>query len=111
MPISKGLYNQTLTLQSVTETADSQGGVTSVWADVGNFRGRISPLSSAERLAQNKVGQFTSHWVYCDPMIVTTANRIKYDYSTTGTAYFEILGITNPSEAYHHLEINARELT
>ena len=35
----------------------------------------------------------------------THRDRIKW-----GTFYFEIVGITNPSELYHHLEIQAREL-
>jgi len=105
MGISSGLLNQTLTLQSITETADGQGGVTSVWADVGSFRGRISPLTAQERLLQNKATMTTTHRIYCDPMTVTPKDRIKW-----GTYYFEIIGISNPSEIYHHLEIDAREI-
>ncbi len=103
--ISKGLYNNTLTLQSVTRTDDGIGGYTETWTDVGSFKARISPLSSAERLAQDKTTQVTTHRIYCDNMIVTTADRIKW-----GDYYFEIIGITNPSEAYSHLEIDAREI-
>jgi SPP1 family predicted phage head-tail adaptor len=105
MPISTGLLNQTLTLQTLTETADGQGGVTSVWTNAGSFRARISPLTSQERLIQNKETMTTTHKVYCDPMLVTPKDRIKW-----GDYYFEIIGITNPSEAYHHLEIDVREI-
>jgi SPP1 family predicted phage head-tail adaptor len=105
MPISRGLYNNTLVLQTYTETSDGQGGVTTAWANTGSFRARISPLSSEERLTQNKVGQFTSHRIYCDNMTVTTKDRIKW-----GDVYFEITGITNPSETYDHLEIDAKEI-
>lgn len=105
MPISSGLYNQTLTLQTLTETADGQGGVTVVWADAGTFRARISPLTSQERMMQNKSTNATTHTIYCDNMSVSPKDRIKW-----GTFYFEILGITNPSEAYHHLEIQVREI-
>ena len=105
MPISSGLLNQTLTLQSVTITDDGMGGQSEVWADIGSFRGRISPLTAQERLLQNKETMLTTHRIYCDNMTVTPENRIKW-----GTYYFEIIGITNPSEIYHHLEINVREI-
>ena len=106
MPISRGLYNNTLTLQILTETADGQGGVTTSWnGGVSLFKARISPISSQERLTQNKIGQFTTHHIYCDNMTVTTKDRIKW-----GDVYFEIVGITNPSEAYDHLEMDCREI-
>ena len=105
MPISSGLLNQILTLQAFTETSDSQGGVVETWTDSGTFRGRISSLSVDERLAQNKEQAFYTHKIFCDPMSVTHKDRVKW-----GTYYFEIVGITNPSELYHHLEIQAREL-
>ncbi len=105
MPISTGLFNNTLTLQTLAETADGQGGVTTAWADVGSFRARISPLTSQERMMQDKVTTPTTHKIYCDNMTVTAADRIKW-----GGVYFEITGIINPSEAYDHLEIQAREI-
>ncbi len=103
--ISSGLLNQTLTLQSLTETSDSQGGVTQSWSDIGSFRGRISSLSTEERMAQDKEQAFYTHKIFCDPMAVGHTDRIKW-----GTYYFEIIGIVNPSELYHHLEIKVREL-
>ncbi len=106
MPISKGLFNNTLTLQTLAETADAQGGVTTAWTSGGSFRARISPLTNQERLMQNKVTDICSHHIYCDNMTVTCADRIIW-----GTVIFEITGIINPSEAYDHLEIQAREVT
>ena len=106
MPISNGLFNNTLTLQVLTETADGQGGVTLVGSDSTIFRARISPLTSQERMMQDKVTTPTTHKIYCDNMTVTTSDRIKWD-----SVYFEIMGIINPSEAYEHLEIDAREIT
>lgn len=105
MGISSGLLNNTLTLQSLTETDDGQGGVTQTWADVGSFKARVSPLSSQERLMQDKTTNTTTHKIYCNNLTVTPVDRIKW-----GTVYFEITGITNPSEAYHHLEIDVREI-
>ena len=105
MGISSGLLNQTLTLQTFTETADGQGGITTSWTDTGSFRGRISSLSTQERMAQDKETAFYTHKIFCDPMNVSHKDRIKW-----GDYYFEIVGISNPSELYHHLEIQAREL-
>jgi len=105
MTISSGLLNQILVLQSFTETADGQGGQIFVWADIGSFKGRISPLSSQERMMQDKTLNITTHRIYCDPMDVMPNDRIKW-----GTYYFEIIGITNPSEVYHHLEIDCKEI-
>ncbi len=103
--ISAGLLNHTLTLQTLAQTADDMGGVTEAWSDSGTFRARISPISSQERMMQNKETQITTHHIYCDNMTVTVKDRIKW-----GDYYFEITGITNPSEAFQHLEIDAREI-
>lgn len=105
MSISRGLFNNTLTLQSLTGTADGQGGVTTAWADVGSFRARISPLTNQERLLQDRTTQVCTHHIYCDNMTVTAADRIKW-----GDIYFDITGIINPSEAYDHLEIDVKEI-
>ena len=105
-----GLLNNTLTLQSVVVADDGVGGYTFTWSDVGSFRARISPLSSKERMMQDKTTQLTSHRIYCAPMSVTTADRIQWEYSTGLYAYFEIVGISNPSEVYGHLEIDANEI-
>ena len=103
--ISASLYNNTLTLQTVTLTADGQGGWTETWADSGSFRARICPLTSAERLTQDKTTGITTHRIYCDNMTVSLDDRIKWN-----SVYFKIVGITNPSEAYDHLEIDVLEV-
>ena len=105
MGISSGLLIHTLTLQTLTETSDGQGGVITSWADSGTFMARISPLTSQERLMQDKSTNITTHKIYCDNMAVSPKDRIRW-----GDYYFEITGIINPSEMYHHLEIHAREI-
>ena len=105
MPISRGLYNQILDLESPTVANDGMGGQSITWASVGTFRGRISPIGSEERQLQNKPTQLTTHRIYCDNMTIDTSCRIKW-----GTYYFQILGIVNPSELYDHLEIEVREI-
>lgn len=105
MGISNGLLNQTLTLQTPTESDDGMGSKIISWADLGSFRGRISPLSVQEKLMQDKNNMVTTHRIFCDPMTVDSTNRIRW-----GSYYFEITGIRNPSEMYHHLEIDVKEL-
>lgn len=100
-----GLLNTTITLQTVTQTTDSVGGVTEVWANTGSFQARISPLSAEERLQQDKAIMGTTHRIYCDNLDISPNDRLKW-----GTFYFQIIAITNPSEAYRHLEIDAREI-
>jgi len=107
--ISTGLYNRTLVLQRYTETNDGMGGVTHAWADAGSFRARISPLNSQERLMQDKATATTTHRIYCDNIDIFQDDRVKWS-TDNFTIHFEIIGITNPSEAYHHLEIDVREL-
>ena len=105
MGISSGLFNNTLTLYTLAETDDGQGGTTSVWTSSGSFRGRISSLSSQEKMAQDKLTNIATHKIFCGNMTVSPDDRIYW-----GTVIFEITGIVNPSEAYHHLEIFVREL-
>lgn len=105
MPISRGLFNQSLTLQTKALADDGMGGRVDTWSDSGSFRGRISPLTSQERLMQDKATNTTTHRIYCDNMTVNPDDRIKW-----GTVYFEIIGIINPSEEYHHLEMDVREI-
>ncbi len=64
MPISAGLFNNTLTLQSLTETDDGQGGVVQTWTDIGNFKARISSLSVQEKMAQDKVTPMATHKIF-----------------------------------------------
>lgn len=101
-----GLFNNTLTLETLAKTSDGMGGFTQSWESAGTFRARISPISSQERLMQDKTAQVTTHRIFCNNMTVTPEDRIKW-----GAVYFEITGIINPSETYHHLEIDVREIT
>jgi len=105
MGISSGLYNNTLTLYTLAETDDGQGGTTSVWTSGGSFKARISSLSSQEKMAQDKLISVATHKIFCDSMVVNVDDRIYW-----GNVVFEITGIVNPSEAYHHLEIWVKEI-
>ena len=107
MPISSGLLIQEFYPQTLTETADSQGGVTSSWADGTAFRGRLSSLPVDERMSADKVTVYASHKLYCLNQTITEAQRIR---NSDSTRYFAIKGIVNPSNANSHLEIIVLEI-
>uniref|UniRef100_A0A6M3KCX6 Putative head-tail joining protein n=1 Tax=viral metagenome TaxID=1070528 RepID=A0A6M3KCX6_9ZZZZ len=107
MGISAGLFNETFTPQTLTETDDGQGGVTQAWADGTAFRGRLSSLPVDERMSADKLTTYASHRLFCDYQSLTEAQRIR---NSDSTRYFQIKGIVNPSNASHHLEIDLLEL-
>ncbi len=101
-----GLLNTTLDLQRVTETADSVGGVTKSWASQGYVKARISSISSNERTVNDKIYTDATHKVFMDAVDIREMDKLVWDSTWT----FEVLGIVNPSEAYHHLEVYVREI-
>ena len=107
MPISAGLLIEAFTPQTLAETADGQGGITSVWSDGTAFRGRLSSLPIDERMSQDKTTVFASHKLYCNNQTITEAARIR---NSDSTRYFQIKGVINPSNSSDHLEILVLEL-
>ncbi len=108
MGISSGLLIETFTPQTLAETSDSQGGVTSVWTDGTAFRGRLSSLPAVERMSADKLTVYASHKLFCDYIsTLTEDDRIR---NSDSTRYFQIKGIVNPSNSNHHLEILLLEL-
>lgn len=105
--ISSGLLIETFTPQTLTETSDGQGGVTSVFADGTAFRGRLSSLPIDERMSADKVTVYASHKLYCNNQTITESQRIR---NSDSTRYFAIKGVVNPSNANSHLEILVLEL-
>ena len=107
MPISNGLLIETFTPQTLTETDDSQGGVTSAFADGTAFRGRLSSLPINERMSADKVTVFASHKLYCNNQTITEAYRIR---NSDSTRYFQVKAVVNPSNSSDHLELLVLEL-
>ena len=107
MPISIVLLIEAFTPQTLTETADGQGGVSTSWADGTAFRGRLSSLPIDERMSADKTTVFASHKLYCNNQTITEAYRIR---NSDSTRYFQIKGVINPSNSSNHLEILVLEL-
>lgn len=104
--ISSGLLIESFYPQTLTETDDGQGGVTSVWADGTAFRGRLSSLPINEQFNADKTTVFASHKLYANTS-VTEAQRIR---NSDSSRYFEVKGVVNPSNTGHHYEILVLEL-
>jgi len=107
MPISSGLLIEKFYPQTLTETDDGQGGVTSAWVDGTAFRGRLSSLPIDERMSADKTTVFASHKLYCNNQTITEVSRIR---NSDSTRYFQIKGVVNPSNLNSHLEILLLEL-
>ena len=107
MGISSGLLNETFTPQTLTETSDGQGGVTSAYADGTAFRGRLSSLPVDERMSADKLTVYASHKLFCANQTIVETSRIR---NSDSTRYFTIKGIVNPSNNNDHLEITVLEL-
>lgn len=105
--ISAGLLIETFTPQTLTETDDLQGGITTAYADGTAFRGRLSSLPIDERMSADKVTVYASHKLYCANQTINETYRIR---NSDSTRYFEIKGIVNPSNKNDHLEITVLEL-
>ena len=107
MGISSGLFNETFTPQTLTETDDGQGGITTAFADGTAFRGRLSSLPVAERMSADKLTTYASHKLFCNNQTINETYRIR---NSDSSRYFEIKGIMNPSNSNHHLEITLLEI-
>ena len=105
--ISSGLLIEEFYPQTLTETDDGQGGVTSAWADGTTFRGRLSSLPINEQFNADKTTVFASHKLYANHFTLTEAQRIR---NSDSTRYFQIKGVINPSNSNDHLEILVLEL-
>jgi head-tail adaptor len=107
MGISSGLLIETFYPQTLTSTDDGQGGVTEAYVDGTAFRGRLSSLPVAERMSADKLTTYASHKLFCDNQAINETYRIR---NSDSSRYFSIVGIVNPSNSNHHLELTLLEL-
>jgi len=107
MGISSGLFLETFYPQTLTETDDGQGGVTTAYVDGTAFKGRLSSLPIAERMSADKLTTYASHKLFCDNQTINETYRIR---NSDSSRYFSIVGIVNPSNNNHHLELTLLEL-
>lgn len=94
-----------ITIQSNTQTTDSQGGYTESWATLATDWADIQPASGFEKFQANQLqAKITHNIIIRYRSDVTAANRILY-----GSRTFAIKEVINMSEANTYLKIKAVE--
>lgn len=109
LPVRIGAIRHRLTLQTVNDTADSQGGFVKAWTDTATVWGSLEPLSGRERLQAQQVQGLVTHKVrirYRSSVTVTASMRVKF-----GTRTFNIREIRNAEERNVYLDLMVEENT
>jgi SPP1 family predicted phage head-tail adaptor len=106
--IKSGDLNKRITIQTLTETTDGQGGFSSSWVDGDSVWAKIKPLSSREREQGAKLELNTTHRIIVrfrqDLLTSSGKDRLKF-----GSRFFAIGGVFNIEEEDRFLEISAIE--
>jgi SPP1 family predicted phage head-tail adaptor len=100
------LMNKTVTIRRQVNTPDGMGGFETICTEIGQTVARISPTSSHTRAQYNQIGVAASHMVVAP----SGADVCEGDQLIYGTRVLKINGITDPSEAGHHLELVCEEV-
>ena len=98
----------TFTPQTNAPVSDSQGGYTNVWTDGTDFSGRLSVLTTAEMMLEDKETASATYKIFCETSVdVDVDDRVKLS-----TRMFKVLGAQRPSNLITggHLEIKVLEI-
>ncbi len=90
----------------IDRASDGQGGWVVSYADIGSVSGRIRPASSTERQTAMLNNREISHVLY----VGADADIVRGDRVEAEDLVVEVLGVRNPSNAGHHLEIDCVEI-
>ena len=104
----ESLLIETFTPRTVTRTTDDQGGYTEGWTSGATFEGRMSKLTVAEMMAQDKETAIATRKIYC----LTDVDVDPEDQIILGARTFIVMGVQRPSNLTTdgHLEISIREI-
>ena len=103
IPISK--FDKRITLQSVAQTTDNQGGYTDVWSDGDTVWAFIEPIKGYEKFQNAQMETPVTHKITIRyNSTATTAKRVKY-----GSRFFNIVEMINIDEADAYMKITAVE--
>ena len=105
MSLESLIHDKLLEVKRPTKSADGVGGFTDSWESQGFFYGRLSPVSSEERIKTDKKWSEATHSIYSPSMDVRENDKIIW-----GDWTFDVIGILNPSEGFHFLKIIAKEV-
>jgi len=100
------LFNNIFMIERRTRTSDSVGGFTIGYSTLdAAVEGRIRPASSREKEVAAQEGRDISHVLY----VAGDEDIARGDRVTVGDLVVEVLGVREPSEAGHHLEVDCLE--
>lgn len=105
MALRAGTLNKRVVLQTTTNTADTGGGVTQVWADTATLWAEIDELAGREGFEAQQIASRLTHKVtirYRTSVVPT--QRLKY-----GTRILKIEAIVNPGQRNERLELMCAE--
>jgi len=105
MSAFESLLNHTFTIYRRGRTSDGQGGWKITYGEIGTAAGRMRPASSAEREVAAAEQRQISHVLY----VVDGADIARGDLVIGGGLTVDVLGVREPSQAGHHLEIDCME--
>ncbi len=103
-------YNSTVEVQQVANIQTSGGGLKKIYsARIIGLRCRITPTRTQEVDQFGKSTVRISYRLYCD---ATAANRaiVESDRIVYGSQIFDVVGIANPGQLNHHLEIDLEDV-
>ena len=104
--VFNSLRNNTFVSFRRDRVPDGQGGWPIVYIQYITFLGRIRPASSAERETAQQEQRAISHVLYVE----YGEDIARGDLVLGGRLAVDILGVREPSQAAHHLEIDAMEV-
>lgn len=100
-----GKMKQRVSIQSITQASDGQGGFTESWATDATVWAYVRPVKGYEKYQAQQVQTPVTHKITIRYRTgVTTKQRILF-----GSRVFNIKEVLNPDEANHFLEIIALE--
>ncbi len=105
MSLFSTLLNHDFTVRRRTRTNAGHGRWPIGYEDIGTVRGRLRPASSGERQVAAQEGRQITHVFYCE----AGADIARGDELDGADKTVEVLGVRNPSQAGHHLEIDCLE--
>lgn len=99
------LFNNTFEIERRIRTSDGVGGFEISYSSLGYADGRIRPASGREREIAAQEGREISHVLY----LAGDEDIARGDRVTVGDLVVEVMGVREPSQAGHHLEVDCLE--
>jgi SPP1 family predicted phage head-tail adaptor len=108
-PPAIGEMRHRVTIQTLTETSDGQGGQTQSWATLATVWGKLEPVKASEKAFAQRLQYARSHVLWIRhrtdiSMLTGNMNRIQFDSRT-----WQIKGIRRPDERKFFLILDLDE--